>query len=82
MKNKNIFYPHIEGLRGLAVILVVIYHLNNNFYFGYLGVDIFFVISGYVITKSLISSFDHNSSNVLSNFYSKRILRIYRHYYL
>lgn len=77
MDKKAIFYPHIEGLRGLAVLLVVFYHLNNNFFFGYLGVDIFFVISGYVITKSLIINFEQNSLNVLSSFYSKRILRIY-----
>ena len=77
MRDKKIFHPHIEGMRGLAVLFVVLYHLNNNFFFGYLGVDIFFVISGYVITKSLITSFDQNSSNVLSDFYSKRILRIY-----
>ena len=77
MNIKNTFYPHIEGLRGLAVLLVILYHLNNSFFFGYLGVDIFFVISGYVITGSLISSFDSGSKNVLSKFYSKRILRIY-----
>ena len=77
MNINNTFYPHIEGLRGLAVLLVILYHLNNSFFFGYLGVDIFFVISGYVITGSLITSFNSGSKNVLSKFYSKRILRIY-----
>ncbi len=45
---------HIQGLRGISILLVLFYHLNFDFFEkGYLGVDIFFVISGYVITQRI-----------------------------
>ena len=57
-KIKNIKYrPEIDGLRGFAVIAVIINHFNKDILpSGYLGVDIFFVISGYVITSSLFGN--------------------------
>ena len=48
------YLDHVDALRAISVILVILFHLNSKlFSFGYLGVDIFFVISGYVITNSL-----------------------------
>ena len=51
--NKTSYLNHIQGLRAIAVIFVIFYHLTKNFSFGYVGVDIFFVISGFVISKSI-----------------------------
>ena len=65
----------IEFLRGISVISVILYHyFPKIFPLGYLGVDIFFVISGYVITNSLSSK--KSSWATLKNFYYKRIHRL------
>ena len=64
-------------LRAFAVIAVIINHFNKELLpSGYLGVDIFFVISGYVITSSLIRNKSSNFLEFISNFYSRRIKRI------
>ena len=66
----------IDTLRAISVISVIIFHLEQSYFpNGYLGVDIFFVISGYVITKSIIKDFSKNKFNFLE-FYYKRIKRI------
>lgn len=71
------YRPELDGLRALAVIAVIINHFNKNILpSGYLGVDIFFVISGYVITSSLAGRPSPNISHFLLNFYTRRIKRL------
>ncbi|MEJ6348368.1 acyltransferase family protein [Holzapfeliella sp. He02] len=74
---KKRYLTGIDGLRALAVIGVILYHINpNQFIGGYLGVLIFFVLSGYFITSHLIKNFENNTFS-FRNFYSKRVKRIY-----
>jgi peptidoglycan/LPS O-acetylase OafA/YrhL len=77
-KIRNAGYrPEIDGLRAFAVTAVIINHFNENVLTGgYLGVDIFFVISGYVITSSLSSRKSHSFGNFLLSFYERRIRRL------
>ena len=77
---KNIFFylEHLDTLRALAVLLVFLFHINKEFFgFGFIGVDIFFVISGYVITQSLIQKKYTNNKISFLEFYTKRILRLF-----
>ena len=73
---KKINYrPEIDGIRAIAVLLVFFYHLDIEFFkFGYLGVDIFFVISGYLITALLLKNI--NQKFFFLNFYIRRIRRL------
>jgi peptidoglycan/LPS O-acetylase OafA/YrhL len=73
----TIFRPEIQGLRAVAVVMVVLYHIwPNLFPGGYVGVDVFFVISGYLITGLLIREFESNGQIKLKDFYSRRIRRL------
>ena len=72
----SFFRPEIQGLRGIAVLLVLIYHLDIPlFKGGFIGVDIFFVISGYIITKIILNEIENNTFS-LKKFYERRIRRI------
>ncbi len=71
------YLDHIDALRAISVILVILFHLNSElFFFGYLGVDVFFVISGYVITNSIYQQQILKKKKILS-FYIKRFKRLY-----
>lgn len=70
------YRPDIQGLRAIAVTLVVIYHSELTFSGGYLGVDMFFVISGFVIGRLLLQELDSTGAIGLSEFYSRRVRRI------
>lgn len=71
------YRPEIDGIRAFAVIAVIINHFNKDILpSGYLGVDIFFVISGFVITSSLAGRTSKNFSDFLVSFYTRRIKRL------
>ena len=68
----------IDGLRAIAVTAVVLYHLGITWIpGGFLGVDLFFVISGYVITRLILDSINQSSALDLRAFYAARIRRIF-----
>ena len=71
------YRPDIDGLRAIAVSLVVICHAFPSYlYSGFIGVDIFFVISGYLITLILFKDIHENKYSI-KNFYKRRINRIF-----
>lgn len=71
------YRPDIDGLRAIAVISVVIFHAFPNLIpGGYIGVDIFFVISGYLISTIIMGSLEKGSFSIL-DFYDRRIRRIF-----
>ncbi len=77
------YYPALDVLRGIAILLVVIYHnfsFLSFFRFGWMGVDLFFVLSGFLITDLLLKTKENDS--FLKNFYMRRVLRIFPLYYL
>jgi peptidoglycan/LPS O-acetylase OafA/YrhL len=71
------YIPAIDGLRAIAVMAVLFYHLGFNWIpGGFLGVDLFFVISGYVITRLLLDSIEISGGLDLRAFYIARIRRL------
>jgi peptidoglycan/LPS O-acetylase OafA/YrhL/cellulose synthase/poly-beta-1,6-N-acetylglucosamine synthase-like glycosyltransferase len=69
--------PDIQGLRAVAVLLVVLYHAHVPFIRGgYVGVDVFFVISGFLITGILVREVEQNGKISFANFYSGRFKRL------
>jgi len=72
------YIPAIDGLRAIAVIAVMLYHLGISWIpGGFLGVDLFFVISGYVITRLLLDSIQERGGLDLRDFYMARIRRLF-----
>jgi peptidoglycan/LPS O-acetylase OafA/YrhL len=90
------YIPELDGLRGLAIILVVLFHarpeqasefaplpfLYTLLNLGPSGVDLFFVLSGFLITGILLSTKDASPRNYFWSFYARRILRIFPLYIL
>jgi peptidoglycan/LPS O-acetylase OafA/YrhL len=73
----NMHRPDIDGLRALAIVPVVLYHVGAPGCFGgFVGVDVFFVISGYLITGILVRELERGGIS-LRDFYRRRVLRIF-----
>ena len=71
------FRPDVEGLRAVAILLVVLYHAGiSQFKGGFVGVDVFFVISGFVITGLLLREREGTGRTSLVDFYARRVRRI------
>ena len=78
LKNKKKILNHIQFLRAISVIIVFFYHLNLGYFeYGFLGVDIFFVISGFVITSMIYQEIKITKKFNFYNFYTRRFKRIY-----
>lgn len=74
---RNQYFPQIDGLRALAVLIVTLFHYHVPLFGGgYIGVDIFFVISGFLITSILFEKHSKDDFSFFS-FYKKRFYRLY-----
>jgi len=76
MEKSNSYRPDIQGLRAIAILVVICYHSGIFFKSGFIGVDVFFAISGYVISSSLIREIESNGRISISQFYARRIRRL------
>lgn len=71
------FRPDVEGLRAIAVILVLLYHASvPGVTGGYIGVDVFFVLSGFLITGLLVRELEATGTLSLAGFYARRVRRL------
>ena len=74
---KEKYRPDIDGLRAVAVLAVVIFHIDRSWLpGGFLGVDTFFVISGYVVTGSLMHNTHSSAGEYFAAFYGRRLKRL------
>ena len=71
------YSPQLDGLRGIAILFVMLFHAEvPGFVGGFIGVDIFFVLSGFLITTMLVREYEQYGSVSLKNFYARRVLRL------
>ena len=77
VKHSLNYNPYLDCLRGVAILLVVLFHVWPDYFsFGYVGVDIFFVISGFLITQIIFTKLEKNSFS-FKEFYRNRIRRLF-----
>ena len=69
--------PEIQGIRGIAVLFVILFHADVFLSGGYVGVDIFFVISGLVITKLLVRELETGEARIIRKFFLGRFYRLF-----
>jgi peptidoglycan/LPS O-acetylase OafA/YrhL len=75
--SRGSFRPDIEGLRGIAVLVVVLFHTGlPGFRGGYIGVDVFFALSGYLITGLIVAEIEKTGAFSFRNFYARRVRRL------
>lgn len=71
------YLPHIDGLRGISVLAILLFHLDVMFFGGgFVGVDVFFIISGFLITQLIAREIEDGTFS-FANFYARRIKRIF-----
>ena len=71
------FRPDVQGMRAIAILLAIVYHAGlAGFHGGYVGIEVFFVISGFVITGLLLREREATGSTSIRNFYGRRARRI------
>jgi peptidoglycan/LPS O-acetylase OafA/YrhL len=89
--SKRIYFPELDGLRFFAFFLVFIHHLplfkqvpylSTLFFYGWIGVDLFFALSAFLFTKLLIAEFNKTKTINIKKFYIRRIIRIWPIYFL
>lgn len=78
-QSQRSYFPGLDALRGIAILLVVFHHFFD-FSIGWIGVDLFFVLSGFLITSILLRT--KSDAHYFRNFYIKRVLRIFPIYFL
>src|ERR1700754_333728 len=74
---RKTYWPHVDGLRAIAVLSVVLYHINPQMLpGGFVGVDVFFVVSGFVVTMSSLSRGGSSAFDFFTEFLARRCRRI------
>lgn len=78
IKTRNNYIPYLDGMRGLAIILVILAHIGlGSIVPGGFGVSLFFFISGFLITKLMIVEYESTNTISFKKFYLRRVFRLY-----
>lgn len=78
MASRISYRPDIDGLRSIAVLSVLLFHLDVELFSGgFIGVDVFFVISGFLITRIIVNEISETGNFSFSRFYTRRIRRLF-----
>src|SRR5215207_1604285 len=71
------YRPELDGIRGVAILLVMLVHMHNRPRGGFIGVDVFFTLSGFLITTLLLEEWHARGTISLRHFYARRSLRLF-----